>query len=100
MQQIPRDNPIVKGCIKAAAGKKIVAMDLTTAEVYCAAVLANDKALMEVFQSGGNFHSNIAKIVFNLPCEVKDVAETVRNTETNGKSCYLWNYVWSWSEKD
>src|SRR6056300_428437 len=70
MQQIPRDNPIVKGCIRAAEGKKIVAMDLTTAEVYCAAVLANDKNLMDVFRSGGNFHSNIAKLVFNLPCEV------------------------------
>ena len=75
MQQIPRDNPIVKGCIRAAEGKKIVAMDLTTAEVYCAAVLANDKALMDVFRSGGNFHSNIAKLVFNLPCEVDEVAE-------------------------
>ena len=75
MQQIPRDNPIVKGCIRAAEGKKIVAMDLTTAEVYCAAVLANDKNLMDVFRSGGNFHSNIAKLVFNLPCEVDEVAE-------------------------
>ena len=75
MQQIPRDNPIVKGCIKAAPGKKIVAMDLTTAEVYCAAVLANDKALMGVFESGGNFHSSIAKIVFDLPCEADEVAE-------------------------
>ena len=75
MQQIPRDNPIVKGCIKAGEGKKIVAMDLTTAEVYCAAVLAQDKALQQVFQSGGNFHSNIAKLVFNLPCEVDEVAE-------------------------
>ena len=75
MQQIPRDNPIVKGCIKAKPGKKIVAMDLTTAEVYCAAVIADDKALMQVFQDGGNFHSNIAKLVFNLPCEVDEVAE-------------------------
>jgi len=75
MQQIPRDNPIVKGCIKAGEGNKIVAMDLTTAEVYCAAVLANDKNLMGVFQSGGNFHSNIAKLVFDLPCEVDQVAE-------------------------
>ena len=75
MQQIPRDNPIVKGCIKASPGTKIVAMDLTTAEVYCAAVLANDKNLMDVFRSGGNFHSNIAKLVFNLPCEVEEVAE-------------------------
>ena len=40
MQQLPRDNPTVKGCIKASPGHKIVAMDLTTAEVYVAAVLA------------------------------------------------------------
>ena len=75
MQQLPRDNPIVKGCIKAAEGHKIVAMDLTTAEVYVAAVLAKDKALMDVFKSGGNFHSAIAHKVFKLPCEVGEVAE-------------------------
>ena len=74
MQQLPRDNPIVKGCIKAAAGHKIVAMDLTTAEVYVAAILAKDKALIEVFKSGGNFHSAIAHKVFKLPCEVSEVA--------------------------
>ena len=75
MQQLPRDNPTVKGCIKAAPGHQIVAMDLTTAEVYVAAVLANDVALMDVFRSGGNFHSTIAHKVFRLPCEVEDVAE-------------------------
>ena len=75
MQQLPRDNPIVKGCIRAAEGHKIVAMDLTTAEVYVAAILAEDKALMDVFRSGGNFHSTIAKTVFKLPCEVAEVAE-------------------------
>ena len=75
MQQLPRDNPIVKGCIKAAPGNKIVAMDLTTAEVYVAAVLANDNALMDVFRSGGNFHSTIAHKVFKLKCPVEDVAE-------------------------
>jgi DNA polymerase I-like protein with 3'-5' exonuclease and polymerase domains len=75
MQQIPRDNPIVKGCIRAKKGNKIVAMDLTTAEVYVAAVLANDENLMNVFRSGGNFHSTIAKLVFALPCEADEVAE-------------------------
>ena len=75
MQQLPRDNPIVKGCIKAAPGHKIVAMDLTTAEVYVAAVLAKDTALMDVFRSGGNFHSAIAHKVFKLPCDVSEVAE-------------------------
>ena len=75
MQQLPRDNPTVKGCIKAAPGHKIVAMDLTTAEVYVAAVLAKDTALMDVFKSGGNFHSTIAHKVFRLPCEVEEVVD-------------------------
>jgi len=72
-QQIPRDNPIIKGCIKAPAGFKIVSQDLTTAEMYYAAVLSGDKNLQEVFSSGGDFHSTIAKMVFNLPCKVEDV---------------------------
>ena len=75
MQQIPRDNPIIKGCIKAKEGNKIVAMDLTTAEVYVAAALSNDKNLQQVFRSGGNFHSSIAKLVFKLPCDVEDVGD-------------------------
>ena len=75
MQQLPRDNPTVKGCIKAPPEHKIVAMDLTTAEVYVAAVLAKDEALMDVFRSGGNFHSTIAHKVFRLPCAVEEVAE-------------------------
>lgn len=75
MQQIPRDNPIVKGCIRASEGHKIVAMDLTTAEVYVAAVLSDDIALQDVFRAGGNFHSTIAHKVFRLDCEVDEVAE-------------------------
>ena len=75
MQQLPRDNPAVKGCIRAKDGYKIVSMDLTTAEVYIAAVLSKDKELMSVFKEGGNFHSSIAKKVFALPCEVEKVAE-------------------------
>lgn len=73
MQQLPRDNPAVKGCIKARPGYKIVSVDLATAEVYIAAVLSGDKELMGVFTSGGDFHSTIAKKVFNLPCPVEDV---------------------------
>lgn len=73
LQQLPRDNPAVKGSIKARPGYKIVAVDLTTAEVYVAAVLSNDKELMGVFKSGGDFHSTIAKKVFNLSCEVSEV---------------------------
>jgi len=73
MQQLPRDNPAVKGSIKARPGYKIVSMDLTTAEVYVAAVLSNDQELMDVFRSGGDFHATVAKKVFKLDCPVEDV---------------------------
>lgn len=72
-QQIPRDDPIIKGCIRAPEGYKIVSQDLATAEMYYAAVLSGDKNLQKVFSSGGDFHSSIAKMVFNLPCAVEDV---------------------------
>jgi DNA polymerase I-like protein with 3'-5' exonuclease and polymerase domains len=72
-QQIPRDDPIIKGCIKAPEGYKIVSQDLRTAEVYYAAVLSGDKNLQAVFAQGGDLHATIAKMVFNLPCEAKDV---------------------------
>ena len=75
MQQLPRDNPIVKGCIKARKGYKIVAMDLTTAEMYVAAVLSDDLELQDVFRNGGDFHSSIAKKVFKLECPVEEVAK-------------------------
>lgn len=73
MQQLPRDEPAVKGCIKARPGYKIVSMDLKTAEMYIAAVLSGDKELQDVFISGGDFHSTVASKVFGLPCSVEDV---------------------------
>jgi len=72
-QQVPRDDPIIKGCIVAPTGYKIVSQDLTTAEMYYAAVLSGDKNLQKVFSSGGDFHSSIAHMVFNLPCSVEEV---------------------------
>lgn len=72
-QQIPRDTSIIKACIKAPPGYKIVSQDLQTGEVYIAAVISGDKALQNVFKTGGDFHSSIAKLVFDLPCEVDQV---------------------------
>lgn len=72
-QQIPRDDPIIKGCIQAPPGYKIVSQDLTTAEMYYAAVLSGDLNLQKVFSSGGDFHSTIAHMVFSLPCKVEEV---------------------------
>lgn len=75
LQQLPRDEPGVKGAIKARPGYKIVSVDLTTAEVYIAAVLSGDKKLQRVFTSKSDFHSTIAKQVFNLACSVEEVKD-------------------------
>lgn len=74
-QQIPRDDPIIKGCIVAPKGYKIVSQDLVTGEMYYAAVLSGDKNLQKVFLSGGDFHSTIAKMVFDLPCPADDIKD-------------------------
>lgn len=85
-QQIPRDDPIIKGCIQAPVGYKIVSQDLTTAEMYYAAVLSGDKNLQEVFSSGGDFHSTIAKMVFSLPCAVEDVKKLFGSMRQSAKA--------------
>lgn len=77
LQQLPRDNKIVKDCIRPRHPENycISSMDLQTAEMYVAARLSGDKKLQNVFISGGDFHSAIAKQVFNLPCPVEDVKD-------------------------
>lgn len=54
-QQIPRDDPIIKGCIYAPEGYSIVSQDLQTGEMYYAAVLSGDKNLQKVFIDGEIF---------------------------------------------
>jgi len=80
MQQLPRDNPIIKGCVKARPGYKIVAVDLVTAEVYYAAVLSGDKAMQQIFvnmqkdpSKYPDFHSTVAHMVFKINCEPNQV---------------------------
>jgi DNA polymerase I-like protein with 3'-5' exonuclease and polymerase domains len=85
-QQIPRDDPIIKGCIRAPDGYKIVSQDLATAEMYYAAVLSGDTNLQQVFSSGGDFHSTIAKMVFDLPCPVEDVKKLFGSMRQSAKA--------------
>lgn len=85
-QQIPRDDPIIKGCIVAPPGYKIVSQDLATAEVYYAAVLSGDKNLQNVFLSGGDLHSTIAKMVFKLDCDVGQVKTLFKSLRQASKA--------------
>jgi DNA polymerase I-like protein with 3'-5' exonuclease and polymerase domains len=72
-QNIPRDNKDIKKLFKARPGFVIVQGDLATAEVYVAGVLANDSFIQRAFIEKLDFHSYVAKQIFNLPCEVHEV---------------------------
>lgn len=85
-QQIPRDDPIIKGCIRAPIGYKIVSQDLATAEMYYAAVLSGDKNLQKVFIDKGDFHSTIAKMVFDLVCDIADVKTMFKEKRQSAKA--------------
>lgn len=75
MQQLPRDDKTVKRTIKAKEGYVIVSQDLKTAEMYIAAVLSDDENLKKVFSMGGDFHSSMAKIAFNIDAPVEDIKD-------------------------
>jgi len=75
MQQLPRDDKTVKYCISPTSSDYVIfSQDLKTAEMYYAAVLSKDKNLAKVFSEGQDFHSSIAKLVFNLTCKIEEVA--------------------------
>lgn len=88
-QQLPRDEPRIKGAIRGTGnyeGWKIVSQDLATAEMYYAAVLSGDKKLQKVFIDKQDFHSSIAKQVFNLPCKVEEVKEFYKEKRQAAKA--------------
>lgn len=72
-QNIPRDNKDIKKLFTARPGYKIVQCDLGTAEVYYAAALSTDDFLQNAFKSGLDFHSYVAKQMFNIPLPVEDI---------------------------
>ncbi len=59
---------------------------LTTAEVYVAAVLANDLELQDIFRKKGNFHSTVAQKVFNIDCPVEDIEFEYKTDRQNAKA--------------
>jgi DNA polymerase I-like protein with 3'-5' exonuclease and polymerase domains len=85
-QNIPRDNKDIKKLFQARPGYKIVQCDLGTAEVYYAAVLSNDKFLQQAFIDKLDFHSYVAKQMFNLPCEVHEVKTLFKNERQYAKA--------------
>ena len=92
LQQLPRDDKTVKKCIKARKGYKIVGCDLSTAEMYYAAVLSGDKNLQAVFKTGGDFHTEVSISVFGLIVPDEDVLKgmvVLGELEKATRKCYV-----------
>jgi hypothetical protein len=85
-QNIPRDNKDIKKLFKARPGYKIVQGDLGTAEVYIAAALSNDKFLQKAFTEKLDFHSYVAKQIFNLPCEISQIKKDFPDKRQHAKA--------------
>ena len=85
-QNIPRDNKDIKKLFKARPGYKIIQCDLGTAEVYYAAMLSGDKFLQKAFIDKLDFHSYVAKQMFNLSEEVNQVKKLHPNERQYAKA--------------
>ena len=85
-QNIPRANKDIKKLFKARPGYKIIQCDLGTAEVYYAAMLSGDKFLQKAFIDKLDFHSYVAKQMFNLPEEVNQVKKLHPNERQYAKA--------------
>ena len=85
-QNIPRDNKDIKKLFRARPGYKIIQCDLGTAEVYYAAMLSGDQFLQKAFIDKLDFHSYVAKQMFNLPCEVNEVKKLYGNERQYAKA--------------
>lgn len=63
LQNIPRDW-LIRGIFDAAPGYVLVEVDLSQAELRCLAAMSNDERMIEVFSSGGDIHTELARFLF------------------------------------
>ena len=85
-QNIPRDNKDIKKLFKAREGFQIVQCDLKTAEVYYAAALSNDSFLQRAFIENLDFHSYVAKQIFDLKCRIDEIKNQFPNQRQYAKA--------------
>ena len=85
-QNIPRDNKDIKKLFRARENFKIIQCDLKTAEVYYAAALRYDKFLQRAFIENLDFHSYVAKQIFNLPGSINNIKNKYPNQRQYAKA--------------
>jgi len=76
IQQVPvRDDSRIRDIFIPADGKVFVIVDYSQIEFRLAAYFSKDKALIQAFKEGGDFHGKMAINIFGLKCSSEDVKE-------------------------
>ena len=75
LQNIPNKTLLgraIRHAFVAEAGFKLLSLDYSQIELRIAAILSQDKKLIEIFKSGVDVHAGVAKRVFKVPQESVD----------------------------
>ncbi len=84
LQNIPissEDGKRIRGAFIAGKGKKLLSFDYSQIDLRSAAILSNDKILVDIFKRGEDVHLAVASVVFNVP-EDKVSKEQRRQAKT------------------
>lgn len=84
LQNIPRDGKI-KRMFVADKGYKIVKMDYDQIELRVLAYYSQDSEMIKIFNMGGDIHSEVAKTVFDIDCDVKDIKKKYTELRNRAK---------------
>jgi len=96
LQNIPikgKWGPKIRGCFVAQDGYKLISADYSQIELRVVACLAEDKEMMEAFNSGKDIHAETAADVFDIPLaevskEQRRFAKTINFGVLYGMSPY------------
>lgn len=84
LQNIPissEDGKRIRGAFIASAGKKLLSFDYSQIDLRSAAILSNDKILVDIFKRGEDVHQAVAGVIFNVE-ENKVTKEMRRQAKT------------------
>jgi DNA polymerase I - 3''-5'' exonuclease and polymerase domains len=87
-QQLParmKGDDNVRECIIASPGYKLITTDLPNIEMRILAELSLDRALLDVFKSGRDAHSQIACVMFGLEHTEENYKEVSKEMSPYGK---------------
>ena len=86
LQNIPNKTILgraIRNAFVAEKGSKLIALDYSQIELRIAAILSQDKKLIEIFKKGEDAHAGVASRVFKVPVDKVDKSMRIRAKTIN-----------------